>query len=111
MPEEDKNTSIPRSQAVPLLVRQFVHECKDAIKDFGLHEQLELTEHFASTLDLLLEYAQSQEDDDIYEQYLTLEDGLLKKYRKSFRPYVRQRFYLYFDFDHVLKEKKIYPPE
>ncbi len=110
MPEEDKNTSIPRSRAAPLLVRQFIQEYKDTIKDFDLPQQLEFTEHFVAMLNLVLEHASSH-DEEIYEQYLLLEDGLLKKYKKTFRPYLRQRFYLYFDLNSVLKEKNIYPPE
>src|SRR5947208_3606109 len=107
MSEESKTTPFPRIQAVPLLSRQFVQEYENAIKDFGLPEQLELTEHLITVIDLLLQYAQT-EDEAIYGQYGLLEEALLKKYRKALVPYRNQQFHLYFDFNTVLTEKDIY---
>lgn len=100
----------PRHTVVPLLVQRFARDFREAIKDYELPEQLELTEHLLFAVDLMLLQAHTN-NEDIYSYYLELEDELLQKYRKAFKPYVVKQFFKYFWFDEVLVEKAIYSSE
>jgi hypothetical protein len=110
MDKTDKTTAITRDQAVTLLVKRFIKDYRDAILHYELPEKLELTDHLLFALDLIFLHAHTN-NDNIYSYYLELEDELLRKYRKTFKPYVVQQFFRYFWFDEVLLEKEIYSQE
>lgn len=110
MPTKEKNTPLPRFQVVPLLAQRFVRDYEDTVKLYALPQQLELTEHLLRVLELFQQYEQSTEDAP-YKQYQEKEEVLLKKYGKTLKPYFDKQFYKYFDFDKVLSEKDVYPPD
>ena len=110
MDKTEKNTSITRDQAVTLLVKRFIQDYRNAIMHYELPEKLELTDHLLFALDLIFLQAHTN-NDDIYSYYLELEDELLRKYRKTFKPYLVQQFFRYFWFEEVLLEKEIYSQE
>jgi hypothetical protein len=101
---------LSRNQAVPLLVQRFASDYQDALKHYDLPQRLELTEHLQFTVDLIFLYAKT-DNADIYHYYLELEDELLTKYRKAYKPYFVKQFFTYFWFDTVLLDKGIYTEE
>ena len=110
MDNTPKTTVITRDQAVPLLVKRFIKDYRDAIVHYELPEKLELTDHLLFAVDLIFLHAHTN-NYNIYSYYLELEDELLRKYRKTFKPYLVQQFFRYFWFDEVLVEKEIYSQE
>lgn len=110
MDNTEKKPVFSRDQAVTLLVKRFTKDYRDAIIHYELPEKLELTEHLSFALDLILIHAHTN-NENIYSYYLELEDELLRKYRKAFKPYLIQQFFRYFWFDEVLIEKEIYTQE
>ncbi len=101
---------IDRSKVVPLLLRRFVKDYQDAIKEYDLPQKLELTEHLLYAISLILWHARTG-NENIYTHFLELEDELLKKYRKKLKPYFTKYFFQYFWFDEVLIHKEIYTKE
>ncbi len=110
MSKKEKNTTPQRFQLVPLLVQKFIRDYDDAVKDYDLPQQLELTDHLLGVLDLMEQYAETP-DEAIWKQYRDKEDAILKKYGKTLKPYADKYFYKYFSFDIVLAEKEIYSGE
>jgi hypothetical protein len=110
MDNTDKTPVFTRDQAVTLLVKRFIKDYRSATIHYELPEKLELTEHLLFALDLIFIHAYT-DNENIYSYYLELEDELLRKYRKTFKPYLVQQFFRYFWFDEVLTEKEIYTPE
>jgi hypothetical protein len=112
MDKTDKTATITitRDQAVALLVKRFIKDYRHAIINHELPVKLELTEHLLFALDLIFLHAHTN-NDNIYSYYLELEDELLRKYRKTFKPYLVQQFFRYFWFEEVLLEKEIYSKE
>jgi hypothetical protein len=110
MDKIDKTATITRDQAVTMLVKRFIKDYRDAIMHYELPEKLELTDHLLFAMDLIFLHAHTN-NDNIYSYYLELEDELLRKYRKTFKPYLVQQFFRYFWFDEVLVEKEIYSQE
>jgi hypothetical protein len=106
----EKKPVFTRDQVVTLLVNRFTNDYRDAIIHYELPEKLELTEHLSFALDLIFIHAHTN-NENIYSYYLELEDELLRKYRKAFKPYLVQQFFRYFWFDEVLIEKGIYTQE
>lgn len=110
MSKTEKNTEVPRFQAVPLLAQKFIRDYEDAIKQYELPQQLELTSHLLDVLELMEQYTAAN-DKDIWKQYKEKEEALLKKYGKTLKPYMDKYFYKYFSFNIVLAEKDIYSTE
>jgi len=110
MAKKEKNTTPKRFQVVPLLAQKFIRDYDDTVKDYGLPQQLELTNHLLGVLDLMEKYAETT-GDAIWKQYSEKEDALLKKYGKTLKQYADKYFYKYFSFDIVLAEKEIYSGE
>lgn len=110
MDKTEKTIAVARDQAVTLLVKCFIKDYRAAIMHYELPEKLELTEHLLFAVDLIFINAHTN-NDNIYSCYLELEDELLRKYRKTFKPYLVQQFFKYFWFDEVLLEKEIYSQE
>ena len=110
MDNTEKAHLLTRDQAVTLLVQRFIKDYRDAVIHYELSEKLELTDHLRFALDLIFLHAHTN-NDNIYSYYLELEDELLRKYRKTFKPYLVQQFFRYFWFDEVLVEKGIYSQE
>ena len=94
----------------PLLAKRFVEDYDEAIKGYGLPMQLEITEHLLTVLDLIEEYAKS-EDESVYQRFATLSEDLLKKHRKNLQPFWQKQFHIYFAFDTVLVEKRVLDTE
>ncbi len=110
MPKKEKNITPPRFQVVALLAQKFIRDYEDTVNQYGLPQQLELTDHLIDVLDLMKQYIVNH-DESIWKQYKDKENALLKKYGKTLKPYADRYFYKYFDFDIVLAEKGIYSPE
>jgi hypothetical protein len=110
MDKIDKAPTFTRDQVVPLLAQRFMKDYRNAIMHYELPEKLELTDHLWFALDLIFIHAHTN-NENIYSYYLELEDELLRKYRKTFKPYLVQQFFQYFWFDEVLIEKEIYSQE
>jgi hypothetical protein len=110
MENTDKTPVFTRDQAVPLLAQRFMKDYRNAIMHYELPEKQELTDHLLFALDLIFIHAHTN-NENIYSYYLELEDELLRKYRKTFKPYLVQQFFRYFWFDEVLIEKEIYSQE
>jgi hypothetical protein len=110
MSKKEKNTTPQRFKVVPLLAQNFIRDYDDAVKQYELPQQLELTDHLLAVMDLMEQYTETT-DDAIWKQYSEKEDALLKKYGKTLKPYAAKYFYKYFSFDIVLAEKEIYSGE
>jgi hypothetical protein len=107
---KEKNTTPQRFKVVPLLAQKFIRDYDDAVKQYELPQQLELTDHLLAVMDLMEQYTETT-DDAIWKQYSEKEDAFLKKYGKTLKPYAEKYFYKYFSFDIVLAEKEIYSGE
>jgi hypothetical protein len=108
MPNENK---LPKRHLVPsLLTQKFSKDYEDTVKEFKLPQQIELTEHLLKMLDIMSEYAQ-KEDSKIYDNYVKLENALLRKYGKAFKPFKEKQFHAYFYFQEVLVTKDVYTSE
>lgn len=107
MQKKTANTSPPRSQAVPLLAQMFVRDYEDAVNKYDLSQRLEITDHLISVLELMSQFAET-DDDATWQQYRDKEESLSKKYGRTLNPYSELSFYKYFHFDTVLAEKGIY---
>lgn len=110
MPKKEPYTTPPRLQVVPLLTQRFVGDYNDAVKHYELPQQLELTEHLLQVLELFQHYDQD-EPEATYGQLREIEEALLKKYRKTLKPYLDRMFHKYFYFETILSEKDIITPE
>lgn len=110
MPKKEPYTTPSRLQIVPLLTQRFVRDYEDAAKHYELPQQLELTEHLLQVLELFRQYDQN-EPEVTYGQLRKIEEALLKKYRKTLKPYLDKMFHKYFYFETVLSEKDIITPE
>lgn len=93
-----------------LLAKKFVEDYDAVIKDCSLPLQVEITEYLLTVLDIIEEYAKS-EDQTVYKRFVTLSEDLLKKHRRVLEPVWNKQFHVYFRFDNVLADKKVIPNE
>ncbi len=102
---------LPKRHLVPsLLTQRFLKDYEDTVKHFKLPQQIELTEHLLEMLGIMSEYAQ-KEDAKVYDNYVKLENALLSKYGKAFKPFKETQFRSYFYFQEVLVTKAVYTSE
>jgi hypothetical protein len=109
MPTKETPLNPPRNHVAPLLVQKFQHDYEAIMEHYTLLQQLEITEHLLSIVQLA-----RQEDvhsDQFWHQYKAKDLALLKRYGKTLKPYVSKSFHAYFHYDTVLAQKEIYSSE
>ena len=79
----------------------------EALNHYDTEQKIELAEHLLQTIDDLLEYFKTK-DDNVYQKYANRENQLLKKYGKKFKPFSELSLYKFFDFANVLSEADYY---
>lgn len=92
------------------LAKQFIQDYEEAIHEYKLPLQLEITEHLLEVLNILEAYAVAEKE-TVYKRFITLTDALLKKHRRVLAPFINKQFHVYFMLDTVLYEKKVLSAE
>ena len=109
MPTKETPLNPPRNHVAPLLVQKFQHDYEAIMEHYTLLQQLEITEHLLSLVQLARQ--ESAHSDQFWHQYKAKDLALLKRYGKTLKPYVSKSFHAYFYYDTVLTEKEIYSCE
>jgi hypothetical protein len=104
---EKERAIIPRHKANIFLGLKFLKDYKEMIIHFSLEQQIEITEHLMGFIELMEKDLKEQDEANYYE-YLKREAVLLKKYGKTFKPFIEKLFCQYFYFEHALVTQGIY---
>jgi hypothetical protein len=100
----------PRHKAHLFLAVKFLKDYKEVLDHFAFEQQIEITEHLVGMIELM-EKNLKEDDEANYNEYLKREGILLKKYGKTFKPFIEKYFNQYFYFEFALTEKGIYTKE
>ncbi len=105
-----ERTVKPRHQAHIFLAIKFLKDYQETLKHFAFEQKIEINEHLIGMIELM-EKNLMEHDDANYKEYLKREATLLKKYGKTFKPFIEKAFCQYFYFEFALTEKRIYTKE
>ena len=100
----------PREKAPMFLAVKFLKDYTEILKYYSFEQKIELTEHLIGMIDLMGKNL-IHDDETNYNEYLKREGLLLKKYGKTFKPFIEKAFCQYFYFEFALTEKGIYTTE
>jgi hypothetical protein len=106
-----ENNEIPeRFHIMRDLFTKFFEQYNEMIAAYTPLQQVELTEHLMRMMQYLEAYA-PEKNKEVYKEMAAAETALMKKYGKLLKPYLHQKFHVYFYYDMVLAEKDILTTE